>query len=599
MLTRTEEQRKIRSINRDLYHASLHGGENTVQNKPLEVYLEITTHCNIRCVFCAREHDLGYLSGQRVGNIASGLLSKVSHLLGTAEVICPLGFGEPFLHKEFLGIVESAKELGASIQFNTNGTLIFEDESRRLVKAGADIMVLSLDGAKKETFERIRKGASFETIVENMRRLHDIKVTEGTVFPEVYVEFVAMKSNFSELPELVDLSRSIGAVHLHVEPLVAHSPELKAERIFSYDEEPYRSLIHEARLRADRAKIRLIGRGISEDLPPLQDPDGAELENHETEERGQAPSGVTSKNEEPHRVDRRPPDRVVVESGEHDVPEPPLRAEEKRDGELSPEPIPVGSEGDPLDHVILGLDFAEESGASREGELDSDEGSQEIITSTDPVNLLCSQPFTTLYVGYKGRVGTCCLGNHELGDLAEQSVDEIWNGPKFQELRRAMRTGEVPLECRPCVLQNRIPPMRFNRETTDIVAPEITYEEAPKPAPVTDDLPLSLKIIDARYVPATDELYLKVAFTMGWDKSLHALVLVEAEEEDDPDRYRSLLPEATALFPADYDEVRSMRIIHGVRDAAGNFVRRVRITVQEEATRRTLVQQSAEVRGTS
>src|SRR5262249_7564138 len=48
-----------------------------------------------------------------------------------------------------------------------------------------------------------------------------------------------------------------------------------------------------------------------------------------------------------------------------------------------------------------------------------------------PLRALCPRPFTSVYVRADGRVGTCAHGQHHLGDLATQSLDEIFAGPAF------------------------------------------------------------------------------------------------------------------------------------------------------------------------
>ena len=51
-----------------------------------------------------------------------------------------------------------------------------------------------------------------------------------------------------------------------------------------------------------------------------------------------------------------------------------------------------------------------------------------------------------------GEVFPCCRGPKELemGNVLEQSVEEIWNGPKYREFRRRMFAGDYPEVCRTC-----------------------------------------------------------------------------------------------------------------------------------------------------
>jgi MoaA/NifB/PqqE/SkfB family radical SAM enzyme len=44
----------------------------------------------------------------------------------------------------------------------------------------------------------------------------------------------------------------------------------------------------------------------------------------------------------------------------------------------------------------------------------------------------------------------CCESNYHLGNLNEQSLDEIWHGPKMTKIRQAFHDGRYPRECGYC-----------------------------------------------------------------------------------------------------------------------------------------------------
>ena len=63
MNTTTTAAKAARERNRRRFHASLRSGvlgrgEVVLEHRPLEVQIELTNHCNIHCIFCAREHDV-------------------------------------------------------------------------------------------------------------------------------------------------------------------------------------------------------------------------------------------------------------------------------------------------------------------------------------------------------------------------------------------------------------------------------------------------------------------------------------------------------------------------------------------------------------
>jgi len=71
--------------------------------------------------------------------------------------------------------------------------------------------------------------------------------------------------------------------------------------------------------------------------------------------------------------------------------------------------------------------------------------------STEP----CAQPFNGMYIWCDGSVGMCCIDSKpetSMGNLHEQSIEEIWSGPPLQrvrELHNSQRKSQIPL-CSTC-----------------------------------------------------------------------------------------------------------------------------------------------------
>ncbi|MEZ4231433.1 MAG: radical SAM/SPASM domain-containing protein [Polyangiaceae bacterium] len=64
----------------------------------------------------------------------------------------------------------------------------------------------------------------------------------------------------------------------------------------------------------------------------------------------------------------------------------------------------------------------------------------------------CLAPWLHLFVAWDGKVYLCCMTNgriEPLGDLATQSVREVWLGDAFQRIRAQMRAERIP-SCHAC-----------------------------------------------------------------------------------------------------------------------------------------------------
>lgn len=68
----------------------------------------------------------------------------------------------------------------------------------------------------------------------------------------------------------------------------------------------------------------------------------------------------------------------------------------------------------------------------------------------------CIRPYREMCVLYNGDVILCCVDWHRtvvLGNLENQSIREVWNGPRLAEIRRAFKNGDennLPEICMNC-----------------------------------------------------------------------------------------------------------------------------------------------------
>ena len=181
---------------------------------------EPTTICNIKCIMCGGTYwdnpDRGHLS---YGDFVK-IISQFHHL----QLLHFSGIGEPLINPEMTGIVRFAVKKAQVVGLNTNATLLSEDVSRELCEAGLGMICASIDGATAETFEKIRMGAKFDTVLDNLRILQEIKRKLGRDKPELVIRTVLMKRNLNELPEILSLAAELGASTFAVERVMYADP---------------------------------------------------------------------------------------------------------------------------------------------------------------------------------------------------------------------------------------------------------------------------------------------------------------------------------------------------------------------------------------
>jgi radical SAM protein with 4Fe4S-binding SPASM domain len=186
---------------------------------PLPDYLqlEVTSACNLRCAMCLVRYRPPV--NKLAGAMTEDLFRQVVDEVPTLRRLTLQGLGEPLLSPYLLGMIRYAKARRVTVGFNSNATLLSRAKAEELIDAGLDWLHVSLDGARAETYEGIRDGASFDTVVTNLTELIDAKRAAGRDKPWVRVVFVAMRRNVAELPELTRLLASIGVDQLWVQNL--------------------------------------------------------------------------------------------------------------------------------------------------------------------------------------------------------------------------------------------------------------------------------------------------------------------------------------------------------------------------------------------
>jgi MoaA/NifB/PqqE/SkfB family radical SAM enzyme len=77
----------------------------------------------------------------------------------------------------------------------------------------------------------------------------------------------------------------------------------------------------------------------------------------------------------------------------------------------------------------------------------------------------CFQPWSYFYLRYDGSVQACCFSdNLVMGNLMEQSFDEIWNDEPYRRLRATVNKSPIK-DCRRCELRFRYTPSPNDLET--------------------------------------------------------------------------------------------------------------------------------------
>lgn len=161
--------------------------------KPVEIILEVTNYCNLRCRYC-HIHGKGAGFGRPKGYMAPELWKDILRELSqwTEPVhLVTHGAGEPLLYPHLKELLLEAKKLPhLTVGFMTNGMLLSPEMSRFLVENQIDWLAFSIDGVRSETHDSVRLGASLQLIEQNVEYLAAYKAKCGVTKPHLKFNMV-------------------------------------------------------------------------------------------------------------------------------------------------------------------------------------------------------------------------------------------------------------------------------------------------------------------------------------------------------------------------------------------------------------------------
>jgi radical SAM protein with 4Fe4S-binding SPASM domain len=175
-----------------------YGRNGRIQYLPVEVFIEPTNICNLSCIMCPIDtikRDKGYIDFDIFKNI-------VDQIAPYSELVYLNAIGEPMLHPRLFDMVEYCKMKNLKVFLATNATMLTEENSKRLIQAGIDYIILPLDGATKETYEKVRQGAKYEKIIRNINNFLAEKRNNNSK-TYVALQMISLEENKHEIDKFL------------------------------------------------------------------------------------------------------------------------------------------------------------------------------------------------------------------------------------------------------------------------------------------------------------------------------------------------------------------------------------------------------------
>lgn len=190
---------------------------------PMTISFEPTTACNLRCPECPS----GLRSFTReTGNLREDFFRATIDDLATELIYLIFYFqGEPYINPRFLDMVRYASGKGLYTITSTNGHFLNDENAKKTIESGLDRLIISVDGTTQETYQNYRREGNLDTVLQGAKNIVKWKKAMKSATPHVIFQFLVVKPNEHQIPDIYRLAREIGIDEV----------KLKTAQVYDYE----------------------------------------------------------------------------------------------------------------------------------------------------------------------------------------------------------------------------------------------------------------------------------------------------------------------------------------------------------------------------
>lgn len=185
--------------------------------KPYYVEIETTTKCPYKCVMC--EHT--YWKEPAI-NMTFEQFKKIINDIPQLKWVGMTGIGESFMNPDYMKMLRYTRSKGINIEMFDPFMMITKKKAEELLDLGIEVLYISMDGATKKTYEKIRRGVNFDTVLKNVRTFIKLKKERDLKKPVIIFYYTVSKLNYHEIEKFLELVKSFELE----KPRVVYTPTL-------------------------------------------------------------------------------------------------------------------------------------------------------------------------------------------------------------------------------------------------------------------------------------------------------------------------------------------------------------------------------------
>lgn len=219
---------------------------------PSSIILEVTNHCNLKCITCPLQYDSGKEMDKGLINIEK-MFKVIDEISPYVDNIGLTGLGETLINKNLVEILHYIKSKGRGIQtsISTNAHVPKGDDYLLKLIPFLDQLQISIDGMD-DVYNTVRVDGNYSFFKENVAKY---KIICDLYNVPILFNFTIVKENYHQMPEILTLADELGVQYVNINPInISAVSNLDKSYYDFFTSEPYVEVLKSTILKSKNLK---------------------------------------------------------------------------------------------------------------------------------------------------------------------------------------------------------------------------------------------------------------------------------------------------------------------------------------------------------
>ena len=174
---------------------------------PIQLDFELNSSCNMKCPMCPISAESPKGKGKKTWFDFEFFKEILEYSVKKGTKAIKLNYiNEPLIRNDLIKFIDFAKKIGVlDIYFSTNGLLLNEEISKKLISSGLTRIQISIDATNQQTYDKVRPGGDYNKIIKNVLNFIKLRNDLNKNLPLIRVNFVKTELNHKELNDFINL----------------------------------------------------------------------------------------------------------------------------------------------------------------------------------------------------------------------------------------------------------------------------------------------------------------------------------------------------------------------------------------------------------